>query len=730
MKNWNMIKASVLKALGFKADHAKKLELSAEDKEKVNKLASGGKEPKGDMAKFADIFEAKFNDEIAALADNSEALQMYSDFLAENNIDPAPAGETDDDEPAPEVPTTDAKTVAEAMAELVAENKQLKQTNAQQAANIEKLKDLPEEDIPAATIIVGNKNLKVVKHSKTHLFASNESYDGLDRPWNKRVVDAQAQGAVPSASTVWDKVNIDKLNQDLGAYARRNSNEIMDMLMDGYDIPAHWSVVSNVQDEFVFASIVSGQITQAFKKAYLPKNKQRFVPVKNKIYDKQIDGKWESSELKSIEKSWLNMFFNEGSTPYKDSFARYLIEKLLRQARKEDKISVFKGVYSDPEKQPDTAGDFLNAMTGFLKLVDKHRGTDYQAFDVDPLTTANSYDVLNDVCKNKLPIDVRNTPLKLGVGSDVHRWYVDGREAAKGTNTDYGRVTTHIDDMPNIEFVKHPQLEGTGFFYITTEDNIGLMVDRPGEESLITIEKAVRAINFFADYKLGVYFKAFGANVDPNATVTYEDQIFFSNNVELLTDVYVPVTANDGTPSVSEHHALKIGGNNTSATDVTNFDDATDGQYVYLYCDDATNAPTIKNNANIALSTGADFTMAKGDKLTLVYTNSKFLEYSRTVASEVSLESKVTLAADATSADATNGTWFVTQANTGATAFTNITNAVKDEIYTIEGGNPATNATTIANSGNFLLSAAFTANAGSILKVKYNGSKFVEVSRS
>lgn len=729
MKNWNKIKLAVLAVLGFEASHSKPLDLSAEDKKKVNKLASGGKEPEGDMTKFADIFAEKFNKELEASADNEKAQQIYADFLAEQGIDAAPAAEASDDAPEPEVPTADAKSVSEAMAQLVAENKELKQTNAQQAANIEKLKDEPEPDVPEAIITVGSKNLKAVKHSNTHLFASGASYDSLDRPWNQKVVEAQKNGRVPSAATVWDKVNIDKLNDDLGAYARRNSNEIMDLLMDGYDIPEHWNVVSNVQDEFVFASIVSGQITQAFKKAYLPKNKQRFVPVKNKIYDKQIDGKWVSSELKSIEKSWLNMFFNEGSTPYKDSFARYLIEKLLNQARKEDKISIFKGVYSDPALQEDKAGDFLNAMSGFLKLVDNHRGTDYQPFSVADLTSANTYDVLNDVCKNKLPIDVRNSPLKLGVGSDVHRWYVDGREAAKGTNTDYGRVTMHIDDMPNIEFVKHPQLEGTGFFYITTEDNIGLMVDRPGEESLITIEKAVREINFFADYKLGVYFKAFGANVDPDATITYDDQIFFSNNVQLLTDVYVPVGENDATPSVAEHHALKLGGNNLVATDITDFDDPVDGQYLYLYCDDATYAPTIKNNANIVLATGADFTMAKGDKMTLVHSNGKWIEYSRTVASEISLEDKVTLVADATSADAASGTWFVTQANTGATALTDIENAVAGTIYTLEGGSD-TDSTTVASSGNFLLSAAFTASEGAILKVRYNGSKFVEVSRA
>ena len=710
---------SIAAFMGFEADGKTPLDFSAEEKEKLDKVTA--------QEGFAENFQAFYNDEY--LDAKGDALNALNEELKALNIAPTNDAPEAGAEAADEVPTADNKSTLTALQEATAALKTAGKTIAQQSADIEKLKKLPEDDVPEAVIQLNPKTEKAVKHSATHLFASGHDYDSLERPWNAKVVEAQQNGIVPKAATVWDKVNIDKLNSDLGAYARRNANEIMDLLMDGYDIPANWSVVSNIQDQYVFSSIVSGQITQAFKKAYLPKNKQRFVPVINKIFDKQIDGEWEASELKSIEKSWLNMFFNEGSTPYKDSFARYLIGKLLMQARKEDKISIFKGVYSDPAKQPDTAGDFLNSQDGFLKIVNDNRGVTYQPHNLSKLTAANTYSVLSDWCKVTLPLDVRNTPLVIGVGNDVHRWYVDGREQAKGTIVDYEKVTGHIEDMPNIRFVKHPQLEGTGFVYITTEDNIGLMVDRPGEESLITVEKAARAIKFFADWKLGVFIKAFGANVDPNAAVTYEDQIFFSNNQPLLENIYVPVEANDATPSLAEHNALKIGGNNTAATDVTTFDDATAGQYVYLYCDDATNAPTIKNNANIVLAEGADFTMAKGDKLTLVYSNSKFIEYSRTVASEVSLETKITLAADATAPDAANGTWFVTQDNTGATAITNIANAVIDEVYTIEGGSD-TNSTTIASIGNFLLSAAFTAGDGNILKVKYNGSKFVEVSRS
>ncbi|MFI1771003.1 hypothetical protein [Thalassobellus citreus] len=722
--------AAIAAFMGFDPDAKEPLDFSAEKMEKLNK-AIGYASKEGEES-FAEAFVAYYNNEYIGAA--SKDFDTLKAELAALDIKPAPSAGTDvDDEPAAEVPTTDDKSVLATLQAAISQLKVAKKTNEQQAADLAKLKDEPEPDVPEAVIDFNPNNTKAVKHSATHLFASGQSYDSVEaRPWNKNLIDALNQGVMPKGATDWNnKVNIDKINEDLGAYSRRNGSEIFSLFMDGYDLPAHWSIVSNIQDQYVFASIVTGEITQALKTEFLPKNNQRFVPVINKIYDKQIDVFFTITQMKQLEKSWMNQFFNEGSTPFKMGFAKYLLNEIFKQVRKEDKISLFKGVKSDPTLQPGKAGSFINAMSGLLKFIDTHRDKTYKAFDTPVLTPANTYSVLTQVCQEQLPLDFRSTPgLKLSLGKEVHRWYVDGREAEKGTIQDYKKDSQHIEGMTNIEFDIRPQLEGTGFFYLTTDNNLGIMVDKIGEDSSLKLGEDLerRGIIGVGDYKLGPFVKAFGANVDPDAEVTYENQIFFSNNVPLLTDTYVPIAVNDVTPSLAEHHALRIGGNNTSAQTITNFDDATDVSYVYLYCDDATNAPTIANNANIILATGANFTMAKGDKLILSHSNGKFIEYSRTVAAEVSLETKVTLAADATTADAANGTWFVTQDNTAPTAITNIANAVVDEEYTIEGGS-ATNSTTIASGGNFLLSATFTASVGARLTVKYNGSKFVEVSR-
>lgn len=726
MKKW-LLKVMPF-VLGFipnmKLDGKEKLELSEDDRAKLDKESG--------IDGFADSFMKAYNQHM--VVDAEEAKRAFDGFMAEFNkagVGVEAAEEHEEEEVAADaVPKADAENQSSMINSLIKAGQQLISANKENKRQLEVLKKEPEPDAPETIPAASQTPLQKVKHSNTHLFASGHEYDSLDRPWNRRVVDSQNTGAPLQGATVWDKVNIDKLNTDLGAYARRNSSEIMSMILDGYDIPSHWNIVTNVQDQYVFTSIITGEITQGFKKDWLPKNKQRFVPVINKIFDKQIDITWEPSELKSIEKNWLNMFFNEGSTPYKMSFARYLLSEIMKKARKEDKINLFKGVHFDTALLPTgTPGSFMNAMNGFLKLISVHRNSSYRAHDLADITPINAYDVIQDWVENKLPLDVRNMPgLVLGLGNDILRWYKEGHKAKYGTNTDYSELGNHVYEFSNISFVKHAQLEGTGFVYLTTDDNIGIMVDVPGEESILEIEKLKRAIHAFSDYKHGVYFKAFGAKVDPNAPLDFEDQLFFSNNVELLNDVYVPVVANDATPSVKDHHALLVGSNNSSPTDITKLDDVVAGQTYILRGNSDTNQSTVKNNANIFLS-GGDFALGNGDEIVLIgLAGEKVIEYSRTEAGTVPTPTKVTLTDGATTADAEDGTHFITSSNTNATALTNITNAVVGEVYTIEGGSD-TNSTTIASSGNFLLSAAFTAGAGNFLKVKYNGAKFIEIER-
>ncbi len=80
--------------------------------------------------------------------------------------------------------------------------------------------------------------------------------------------------------------------------------------------------------------------------------------------------------------------------------------------------------------------------------------------------------------------------------------------------------------------------------------------------------------------------------------------------------------------------------------------------------------------------------------------------------------------------DVTGCTVLTTSANTGATAITDLDSPVVGAIYYIIGGS-ATNSSTIADSGNFALSAAFTATVDEVLVLFVQADNdYVELSRS
>ncbi|NQY29958.1 MAG: hypothetical protein HRT69_10865, partial [Flavobacteriaceae bacterium] len=564
---WKTILAFMASMIpSFDAESKEKLSLSAEQITAVDEKAGA--------EGFAEKFVATFNEKNAAENQVELSQAVLDEFMAS---DGAPEGGTEGEEAGA---GAEQQTLSQAVQGLVGRIDASEKSNKELKATVAKLTGAPEDDDPEAVIRI-QKGISAMKHSKSHVFAINESYAAIEgRNWNKNVLAKANNEAV--ALTDWgDAVNVQKINTDFGAYARKNLNKVIDLFRDGLDIPKHWKVISGVSDEIAYGMIVTGEITQSFAKKYLPKNVQKFLPIKGKVYDVQIDALWSVSQLKSLEKTYLNTMFDEGSTAYKMQFVEYLMEKLRLQARKEDKIVLVNGVYHD-NTDGDTPGLFINRMNGLLKLIAQYRNVSFKSFDLPQLTKTNVYDVLNSAIK-QIPYEMRIQPgLYLSISPYWKNAYNERRSQIKGGNTDYAGKIDYVEGYPNIVFDVRAQMEGSDLFYITTEDNISVMVDKPGEENIFTIEKSERSIKAFADYKLGIHVSAFGVKPDSGAPQDFESQIFFCNDVDILTDTYVPITADDTTPSVANHNALIIGEFNTAARDITSIDDAVVGQNVYL----------------------------------------------------------------------------------------------------------------------------------------------------
>lgn len=690
-----------------------KIELSAEQRELLTNLLKD--------EKLTDRFERLANEELSAqekLAQNDTQAEELRTLLAEHGVDisaeetPAPVAEGEDSE------------------EGVEGNSPKPKGNSSIAASLRKLLSMKDEEIEAlsrtpepdmAREVVHNKNH--MQHSTTHLFSSGNSWDAFaNRPWNTRMKQRLAGQEVSAAS--YSELDYNQLVSDFNAF-QKDANRMISFIRGLERIPAHWGRVTGVQNELWYTKLFLGEITQGRKKNWLPKGKFEIQPEKAKVYPTQIDLAFSGYELQQLEVTWAGKYNQEGASPFKVSFIEMLMEYVFKKQAEEDGMAMIKGVYFPTSDDATEAGSFLHRQNGILKLAyNASKDRKYLPFSMGVPTQANIYDYVQEFVGTRLPKYWRSLPgMVLVMDPDLEKAYHKQRELRFGTQPTFEPNKMKVDHYPNVRIET-----GYGFgnfIYLTTEDNIDALEGEPQERSSMKMQVEKRDTLLLADYKLGTQVWGFGYKWPAGTNMTAEKQIFFSNDQFGLEDVQIPVDPNATVLDATYHFSLQTGVN-TGATAITNITNVEDGETVYIYGNSGANPSTIANGGNFDLTGAITLSENAYIKLRKRPSDGKFVELER---GDVSIAEAVVLDAGATTADASQGTYFLTSANAGATAFTDIENAVKGVEYRIEGGSDA-NATTIAASGNFArISASITLENGNYLVVVWNGSVFVEVDR-
>ena len=180
----------------------------------------------------------------------------------------------------------------------------------------------------------------------------------------------------------------------------------------------------------------------------------------------------------------------------------------------------------------------------------------------------------------------------------------------------------------------------------------------------------------------------------------------------------------DKNPDATVHTSIQTVAN-TSKLAITDITNAEVGQVITLKCGSTDKGVEIAKADKFSLIS-AKWDPAKGDTIMLMKrADGKFIEIGRATAATDALQ----FADDDATPSVANGTVFVTGANTGATAITKLDDAEVGTTYTIYGAG-STHASTIANSGNFVLTAAMTLSEGHFIKlVAASDNKFYEVER-
>ena len=318
--------------------------------------------------------------------------------------------------------------------------------------------------------------------------------------------------------------------------------------------------------------------------------------------------------------------------------------------------------------------------------------------------------------------------IRLYMSTDAVTAYHKNNEQLYGVNQDYKANIMYVKEYPSVQIIGIPNMSESKRMIWTVEGNISLFEDKPGEMYNFNIEQVDWSLKVWSNWKESIWAYLVGRKYSSADEIPtdYSTQMIFCNDVDEPSSYYVKMDADDATPSVAYHSSLESV-QNSSSTAITNIDDCAVGQEVRLKRGAGSNGITIAASGNFSLLTAA-WNPSIGDVIVLKKrSDGKFIELQRITASS----NAIAIAADDTTPDVADGDTFITDANTEATAITSFDNAISGKVYTIF-GNGSTNASTIANSGNFVLTAAMTLSAGTWIKLEksaVNG-KFYEISRS
>jgi len=605
----------------------------------------------------------------------------------------------------------------------------------EQKKTIELLEKKPETDPPAQHVDMKNPKAWVPSGTDKHLFGVETPFMAIDdrHPYNKRAYAALAarHGIEILAPKAASSLDYSSLGTDLGEYNRiRKQDSIQSFLMQLPSLENIFPLESGYQDQAVLVNMfLTSDFSQADSTALgssfenVTKGGYKFEPETLTMYDVMFAH--EFKQLKELEKSWIGYLNREGSSTMKWSFIEYVLVETGKKLHNEREQRRVRGVRKNPTA--NVAGTSLQAANGLLKFIKNQIALfKIQPFVLGEWTSSNIATHVKNGTK-LIPEVLRDSGrMILYMSTDALSDYHANLETLYAMNQDYKGGIMYVKEYPSVKIVAVPNMAPSKRMIWTIDGNISLFEDQKGEMLNFNLEQQDWRLKVWSNWRESVWAYMVGRKYATAAEMPgdYSTQMIFCNDVDEPADYFVSMEADDTTPSVLNHTSL-VSVANTAATAITDIDDCTVGQQVILKCGNATNAITIAASGKFSLLTGA-WTPEVGDTIYLKKrSDGKFIELKReTVTSDA-----IAFTADDTTPDVAEGDTFITVANNGATAITNLDNAVVDTVYTIYGGSD-TNSATIANSGNFVLTAAMTLSEGTYIQLQKAGDgKFYEIAR-
>lgn len=563
----------------------------------------------------------------------------------------------------------------------------------------------------------------------------------LSRPYNQRAKAAMlASRGVFMGAPMASSADFSTLREDLGAFYRRPWQErLQSFLVELPSITSLFPTESGHQDLDTLVNLWLGEFSQAdntqgseFDK--VAKGSYEFGTETLRMYDVMFVHRFQ--DLKVLEKSWIGYLNREGSNALKLSFIEFLLVETSKQLHNERELRRVNGIRKEPD--PNKPGRAMAAADGLYEYLRKrieghtdftpNGGTSgktvYQIkpFDLPRITPGNIGEVFY-LGTGMIPSVFRDTgKIVLYVPSFMIPWYHKYNETHYGQNRDYVAGINYVKEFPAVKIEAIPNADNHHRIFWTIDGNIHTYDHVAGEMLRFNLEQQDWSLKAWSEWKEGLAATAVGKKFTNPADMDGSTQLIWANNYD-RPDTYFIDGEPGANPSALLHSSILMP-DSSSAYEVTDIEDAEVGKVITLKAA-ADDVVSIKKAEKFSLIT-ADWKPKKGDTIRLMKrADGKFVEISRATTAADSYQ----FDDDATTPSLAGATVFITGENTKATAITDFTDAIKGVVYTIH-GNGKTNASTIANGGKFVLTAALTLEAGKYIKLtQADDGKFYEIAR-
>ena len=627
-------------------------------------------------------------------------------------------------------------SMATTLEEMKTEISLVKASNTDLTNKLTILSAKAEDDIPGKLVILSTGKWKPSRNGvDTYLSGEEQSFLAIDEkhPYNKRAYAslARRQGInIP----VFEAGSLDysSLATDLGDYYRvRKQDRIQGFLQELPSLTSIFGLESGFQDQ---ATLVNLFITSDFSQAdgtavgstfdNMVKGSFKFEAETITMYDVMFAHVF--TQLKALEKQWIGYLNKEGAGTIKWSFIEFILVETAKKLKNEQELRRIRGVRKNPTQ--NVAGVSLQASNGLMKFLKNQ----ISAFKMRPFPVGewNSGTIVNYIanCTQLVPQVLRDSGrIVLYMSSDALATYNKALRVLWGENIDFAGPISKVFEYPMVTIKPIPGMAPSQRMIWTLEGNISLFEDVPGEMLNFNLEQKDWTLKVWSNWRESIWAYLVGRKFASLAEIPddYSTQLIFCNDVDEPASYYIAMDKDIATPSVLNHTSMLTVAN-TGAVAFTNILDAMVGQEVRIKWGNVTNAPTIAQSGNFSLLPSAISAPALGDIIYLKKrSDGKFIQTKY----DTIYADATAFAANATTPDVATYVKFITVANSGATAITSFLNATVGQSFTVYGGSN-TNSSTIANSGNFVLTAAMTLSlAAYIVLQKSSDGKFYEITR-